>query len=234
VAHAPAALAALRDQTRSIPIIFLEVADPVRAGFVASLTAPGANITGFTNYEFTIGAKWLQLLKEIAPLVSRVMVVLNPSNPTAPGYVRTIEVAALSLGVQVTATPVPDTVDYENVITSFAREPNGGLTVLPDIKAIAHSERIVDTIARYGLPTVYFARFFVTAGGLASYAPDYFSQWQQAATYVDRILKGEKPGALPGVQAPTKFELLINLKTAKALGITIPPGALARADEIIE
>jgi putative tryptophan/tyrosine transport system substrate-binding protein len=233
VAHGPATLTALRDQARSIPIVFLAVADPVRAGFVASLAAPGANITGFTNYEFTTGGKWLELLREVTPRVSRVMVLLNPANPTAPGYVRTIEAVAASSATQVVATPVPDSVDYEDVIASFARERNGGMILLPDIKALVHRERIVALAARYRLPGIYFERIFAEAGGLVSYAPDFLHQWRQAATYVDIILKGENPATLP-IKGATKFELVINLKSAKVLGIEVPPTLLARADEVIE
>jgi putative ABC transport system substrate-binding protein len=233
LAYAPAVLAALRHETGTIPIVFVSVADPVGGGFVASLAAPGGNITGFTNYEFTIGGKWLEALKEIAPHVSRVMVILNPANPTGPGYVRMIETAAASFAVQVTATPVPDTTDYERVIESFVREPNGGLIVLPDIRANVERERIIALAGRYRLPAVYYIRHFATGGGLLSYGPEAVDQYLRAASYVDRILKGEKPANLP-VQAPTKFELVINLKTAKALGLTVPQTLQVAADEVIE
>ena len=233
LAYGSPILTALRRETRSIPIVFVQVTNPVGGGFVASLAHPGGNITGFTNFEFAIGGKWLETLKEIAPDTKRVAVILDPENPTASGYLGAIEAMAPSLSVQVTPTAGRDVADIERAIAAFARGPNGGVIVLPDIIAIVHRELFVGLAARHRLPAVYPLRLFAAAGGLLSYGVDQINQSQRAADYVDRILKGEKPADLP-VQAPTKFELVINLKTAKALGLTIPPSVLTRADEVIE
>jgi putative tryptophan/tyrosine transport system substrate-binding protein len=226
-------LAALRRETRSIPIVFAQVSNPVGGGFIASVAHPGGNITGFTNFEFAIGGKWLEILKEAAPSTKRVAVILNPENPTASGYLGAIEAMAPSLGVQVTPTAGRDAADIEGVMEAFARGPDGGVIVLPDINAFVHRELFVGLAARHRLPAVYPDRLFAAAGGLLSYGVDQINQSREAASYVDRILKGEKPADLP-VQAPTKFELVINPKTAKAIGLPVPPTLLARADEMIE
>jgi putative ABC transport system substrate-binding protein len=233
LSFAPAATAALQRETRTIPIVFIGVADPVRAGLVANLAAPGGNITGFSNYETTMGGKWLELLKQLAPGVSRTIVILNPTNPSGPGFARAIEAAAPQFAMQITVEPVPDTVDYERVIERFAREPNGGMILLPDIRGNVERERIIALAARYRLPAVYYSRFFATGGGLLAYGPDGAEQYRRSAGYVGRILRGEKPGELP-VEGPTNFELVINVKTAKTLGLEVPPTLLALADEVIE
>jgi putative ABC transport system substrate-binding protein len=238
LAYAPPAVAALQRETRSIPIVFVQVSNPVGAGFVASMARPAGNITGFTSFEWTVGGKWLQTLKEIAPHVTRSAVIFNPDNPAAGGFLGAIEAAVPSLGIQVTPVAVRASVDperavLERAVDAFGREPNGGMIVLPDFVIITLRQPIVALAARNRLPTVYPFRYFATAGGLISYGVDQIEQSRQAASYVDRILKGEKPADLP-VQAPTKFETVINLKTAMALGLEIPPMLLARADEVIE
>jgi putative tryptophan/tyrosine transport system substrate-binding protein len=226
-------LLALKRATRTIPIIFTQVYDPVGSGFVASLTRPGSNITGFTLGEFSMGGKMLEVLKEVAPQVSRVAVILNLDQPPHVALWRAIEATAPSFGVRLTPADVQGPAEIERAIEAFAREPNGGLIVLPGPIAIAHRELISALAARHRLPAAYPFRFFVTAGGLVSYGVNPSDQSRQAAGYVDRILKGEKPADLP-VQQPTKFELVINLKTAKALGLEIPAILLARFDEVIE
>ena len=223
----------LKRATRTIPIIFTQVYDPVGSGFVASLTRPGGNITGFTLGEFSMGGKILEVLKEVAPQVSRVAVILNLEQPAHVAMWRSIEATAPSFGVRLTPSDVQGPDEIERTIEAFAREPNGGLIVLPSPVAIVHRELITALAARHRLPAVYGYRFFVTGGGLVSYGIDPADQTRQAAGYVDRILKGEKPGDLP-VQQPTKYELVINLKTARALGLTVPDTVLARADEVIE
>jgi putative ABC transport system substrate-binding protein len=227
------ALAALHQAIRSIPIVFVQVSGPVEGGFVASLARPGGNITGFTNFEFSIGGKWLGLLKEIAPQLTRVLIVLNPDNPGSRGLSRAIEAVAPSLGIKVASAGVRVAAAIESAIKAFAREPNGGLIVLPDQVTVVHRDLIVSLAARHGLPAAYSHRLFATAGGLLSYGTDLAELYTRAASYVDRILKGEKPADLP-VQAPVKFQLVINLKSAKALGLTVPPSLLTRADEVIE
>jgi putative ABC transport system substrate-binding protein len=233
VASGTPALAALHRETRTVPIIFAQVSDPVGLGFVASLARPGDNITGFTIFEFAIGVKWLELLKQIAPGVRRAAVLYDPAQPSSAGYMTTIEAGAPSFGVQVSAIAARDGAEIERAIDAFAREPNGGLIVLPGPLVARHRELIVQLAARHQLPAVYALRFYVTSGGLASYGVDNIDLYRRAASYIDRILKGEKPGELP-VQAPTKFELVINLKTAKALGLDPPITLLARTDEVIE
>jgi ABC-type uncharacterized transport system substrate-binding protein len=238
IAYAPPAVAALRRETRSIPIVFTQVSNPIGAGFVASMARPGGNITGFTSFELTIGGKWLEALKEIAPGVTRSAVILNPDNPAAAGFLGAIEGAAPSLGVQVSPIILRDASDPERAVMEravdvFAREPNGGMIVLPDFVLITIRQSIVALAARNHLPTIYPFRYFATTGGLMSYGIDQIEQSRQAASYVNRILKGAEPGDLP-VQAPTKFETVINLKTANALGLEVPPSLLARADEVIE
>ena len=223
----------LKRATRDIPIVFTQVYDPVGSGFVTSLTRPGGNITGFTLGEFSMGGKILEVLKEVAPQVSRVAVILNLDQPPHVAMWRAIEATAPSFGVRLTPADVQGPAEIERAIEAFAREPNGGLIVLPGPIAIIHRELITALAARHRLPAAYAFRFFVTDGGLVSYGVDAADQSRQAAGYVDRILKGEKPADLP-VQQPTKFELVINLKTAKALGLEIPPMLLARFDEVIE
>jgi putative ABC transport system substrate-binding protein len=224
---------ALRQAAPATPIVFANVSDPVSSGLVSSLAYPGGNITGFTNFELTMGGKWLETLKQVAPGVTRVAVILNQENAAVLGQLRSIEAAAPTLGVQVSAASVRSAAEIERFINAFASGANGGLVILPDPTAITHRELIITLAARHRLPAVYFFRYFVTSGGLISYGSDPVDPFRQAAVYIDRILKGAKPGELP-VQAPTKFELVINLKTAKALGLTIPESFLLRADELIE
>jgi putative tryptophan/tyrosine transport system substrate-binding protein len=226
-------LLSLKRATHSIPIVFTTVYDPVGSGYVASLARPGGNVTGFTLGEFSLGGKMLEVLKEVVPQVSRVAVILNLEQPPHVAMWRAVEAMAQSFGVSLTATDVQDPAEIERAIEAFAREPNGGLIVLPGPITVNHREMIIALAARHRLPAVYPFRFFVTSGGLVSYGADPFDQSRQAVAYVDRILKGEKPEDLP-IQQPTKFEFVINLKTAKALGVTIPQTLLARADEVIE
>jgi putative ABC transport system substrate-binding protein len=223
----------LLQATRGIPIVFTLVPDPVGAGFVDNLARPGSNATGFTSYEYGIGAKWLELLKEIAPRVTRVGVIRDPTIATGLGQFGAIQSVAPSVGVETTPLNLRDASDIERAVATFARSSNGGLIVTGSALAIVHRKLIIALAARHKLPAVYYRRVFVTAGGLISYDSDFLDQYRQAAGYVDRILKGEKPADLP-VQAPTKYKLAINLKTAKALGLEVPPTLLARADEVIE
>jgi putative ABC transport system substrate-binding protein len=226
--------ALLLQQTRTIPIIFANIVDPVGSGFVASLPRPGGNITGFLNLEASMTGKWLELLKEIAPRVVRVAIFFNPSTaPYAEIYLNPFKAAAASLGMQAIVAPVRDMTEIDTVIAAQARDPNGGLMVMPDGFMFAHHAEIASLAARYRIPAVSSYRAFAKAGGLLSYGNDILDNYRRAATYADRILKGEKPSELP-VQFPVKFELVINLKTANALGLTIPPVLLARADEVIE
>ena len=234
LAHTTLATAALQRASRTVSVVFVEVGEPVAQGFVQSLAHPGGDITGFTNLEPTLGAKWLELLKEIAPRVTRVAVLYNPNTaPYATLFSRSAEVVAQKMAVELTAAPVYEPAEIESALAMLGREPGGGLIIAPDPFTSAHRELILTLAARHKLPAVYRERFFVAAGGLMSYGPDLVEQFRQAAGYVDRILKGEKPADLP-VQAPTKYELVTNLKTAKALGLEIPPMLLARADEVIE
>jgi putative ABC transport system substrate-binding protein len=219
--------------SRTVPVVFVGAADPVGAGFVDSLARPGGNATGFTSYEYSMSAKWLELLKEIAPAVKRVAVLRDPAISAGTGQFGSIQTAAPSLGVELTPINVRDATEIERSVTAFARSGNGGLIVTTSASVLAHRTLIISLAARHKLPAVYYARFYVTGGGLASYGPDYVDQYRRAAEYVDRILRGEKPADLP-VQAPTKYELMINLKTAKALGIDVPPTLLATAHEVIE
>jgi len=226
--------AAILQQTRIIPIIFASVADPIGSGFVASLSRPGGNVTGFVYLEPTMGGKWLELLKEIAPRVDRVVFLFNPATATYFEYfLNPFKAAAASLGVEAVAAPVRDTSELESVIAAQALTPNTGLILMPDAFTIEHSEEITLLAARYRLPAVYPWRFFAELGGLLSYGNNRLDNFRSAATYADRILKGAKPADLP-VQAPTKFELVINMKTAKSLGLTIPPSLLTTADAVIE
>jgi putative ABC transport system substrate-binding protein len=224
---------ALQQVTRTIPIVFVTVADPVGAGLVASLARPGGNTTGFTVFEYSIGGKLLEVLKEIAPRLSRVAVLRDPAIASGIGMWGAIQSVAPSFGVELSPVDVRATGEIESGVGAFAREPDGGLIVPGSAPAIFHRDRIIALAARHRLPAVYPYRFFVAAGGLISYGPDPVDEYRRAAGYVDRILKGEKPAALP-VQAPTKYELVVNLKTAKALGLTVPDTVLARADEVLE
>jgi putative tryptophan/tyrosine transport system substrate-binding protein len=223
----------LKRATRTIPIVFTSVYDPVGSGFVTNLTRPGGNITGFTAGEFSMGGKTLEVLKEVAPQVSRVAVILNLEQPPHVAMWRSIEATGPSFGVRLTPADSPDRNEIERAIEAFAREPNGGLIVLSSPLTTFHRELITALAARHRLPAAYQFPFYVTSGGLVSYGIDLADQARQAAGYVDRILKGEQPGDLP-IQQPTKFDLVINMKTAKALGLDIPTSLLARADEVIE
>jgi putative ABC transport system substrate-binding protein len=226
-------LEALQEATRTIPIVFVLGTDPVGVGLVESLARPGGNTTGFISFDYGISAKWLELLKELAPRVTRVAVLREPGNQTGIGLWAAMQGVAPSLGVELRPIGVRDAAEIERGIAAFAREPNGGLIVTTGSLTTSHRDLIATLAARHRLPAVYPYRYFVVAGGLTSYGPNTSERYREAAGYVDRILKGEKPGALP-VQAPTKFEMVINLKTAKALGLDIPPTLLARADEVIE
>jgi putative ABC transport system substrate-binding protein len=233
LAHAATTVGPLLQATRTVPIVFPAAVDPVGAGFVDSLARPGGNATGFINYEYGLSGKWLELLKEIAPALTRVAVLRNAATPSGPGQFAAIQAVAPSLRVEVNPVNVRDAGEIERAVAAFARVPNGGLIVTPGPSAQRHRELIITLAAQHKLPTVYHNRYFVADGGLVSYGADFIDQYRLAAGYVDRILKGEKPADLP-VQAPTKFELAINLKTAKALGLTVPQSVLARADEVIE
>jgi len=227
------ALASLLDTTRTMPIVFAGIGDPVAAGYVESLARPGGNATGFTVFEYSISGKWLELLKEIAPRMTRAAVLREARIAAGPGLFGAVQALAPSVGVEVRPLDVRDPGDIERTIAAFAQSPNSGLVVFGSPGATIHRDLIITLAAKHRLPAVYSARYFVTAGGLISYGPDFLDQHRRAAGYVDRILKGEKPADLP-VQSPTKYELAINLKTAKALGLEIPPTLLARADEVIE
>jgi putative ABC transport system substrate-binding protein len=227
------AVFALQQATRTVPIVFVSTVDPVGAGLVDSLAQPGGNITGFTIYEYEISAKWLDLLKEIAPQLTRVAVLRDAAIPSGIGQWAVIQAAARSFGVDLRPVGVRDTDEIERAVAAFARSPNGGMIVTASVLSGVHRKWIIAVAARHRVPAVYPARYYTTSGGLLSYGPDLTDQFRVAAGYVDRILNGEKPGDLP-VQAPTKYELVINLKTAKALGLDVPPSLLARADEVIE
>jgi putative ABC transport system substrate-binding protein len=234
LATAGAIVGALQQESRTIPIVFVTTIDPVGSGFVASLARPGTNATGFTSYEFSIGGKWLELLKQIAPRMTRVAVIRDPSVPAGSGGFAAIQTVAPSFGVELTPVGVHDAEEIERSITAFARGSNGGLiTVGPPSSLTPHRDLIVALAARHSLPAVYSTRIFVDRGGLISYGADAVDQFRRAAGYVDRILKGEKPADLP-VQAPTRYETVLNLKTAKALGLEVPATVLVRADEVIE
>ena len=233
LAHGSSVIVPLLQATRTVPIVFPVVSDPVGAGFVDSLARPGGNTTGFMLFEYSLSAKWLELLKQIAPRVTRAAVLRDPTNPAGSAQFGAIQGAAQSLGMEVSPINVRDAGDIERAVAAFARSTNGGLIVTPSGRAAIHRDLIITLAAQHKLPAVYFERSFVAASGLMSYGPDYVDQYRHAAGYVDRILKGEKPADLP-VQAPTKYQLVINLKTAKALGLTIPPTLLATADEVIE
>jgi putative ABC transport system substrate-binding protein len=224
---------ALQRATRTIPIVFANTADPVGGGLVASLARPGGNATGFTNFEFSMGGKWLELLKQIAPGTTRAAVLRDSSNPAGIGEFGAIQTVAPSFSVALRPVDTADAAEIERAIAAFASESNGGLIVTQNALAILHRKLIISLAARHRLPAIYAYSSFVTDGGLISYGPDSMDGYRRAAGYVDRILKGAKPADLP-VQAPVKYDLAINLKTAKALGLEVPPSVLARADEVIE
>jgi putative ABC transport system substrate-binding protein len=223
----------LRRATRTVPIVFAIAPDPVGAGFVESLARPGGNITGFSPWEYGIGAKWLELLKQIAPSVTRVAVLRDPAITAGIGLWGAIQSVSPSFGVELRPIDVRDATEMQRALAAFAGSPNGGLMLTGSAWAIVHRDLIIALAARHRLPAVYYERYFAAAGGLISYGSDNVELFRLAAGYVDRILKGEKPADLP-VQHPTKYELVINLRTAKALGLEVPPSLLARADEVIE
>jgi putative ABC transport system substrate-binding protein len=223
----------LQQETRTVPIVFVLIVDPVGAGFVASLSRPGGNATGFSFSEYGVSGKWLELLKELAPGVRRAAVLRDAADPAGTGQWGAIQSVAPSFGVELTPIGVRDPAEIERGVAEFAHSPNSGLIVTAGGPVIVHRERIIASAARHRLPTVYWNRMYVAGGGLMSYGPETIDQYRRAASYVDRILRGEKPADLP-VQFPTKYNLVINLKTAKALGLDVPPTLLARADEVIE
>ena len=233
LAQSTAAVAPLLQSTHTIPIVFTVVADPVGAGYVQSLARPGGNATGFTGFEYAFAGKWLELLKEVAPSVTRAAVLREFGSVTGPAQFGAIQAVAPILGVELRPVDTRDVEEIERAITAFAQGSNGGIIVTGSPAATVHRKLIVALAARHRLPGVYYTRYFATEGGLISYGPDFVDQFRRAASYVDRILKGEKPADLP-VQAPTKYETVLNLKTAKALGLTVPATVLARADEVIE
>jgi ABC-type uncharacterized transport system substrate-binding protein len=233
LANGGPALTAAQQATGTVPIVFTLISEPVERGFVASMARPGGNITGFTNLEATMGGKWLELLKEIAPRASRVTAMFNPASSFAALFFRSAEAAAQKLSVEVVAAHVGDPAEIDAAVAALAREPGAGLILPPDGFTSGYRRQIVDLTARYRLPAIASNRPFVAEGGLMFYGPDRLDQYRRAATYVDRILRGEKPADLP-VQNPVKFELAINLKTAKTLGLTVPPTLLATAEEVIE
>ena len=226
-------MAALQQVTRTVPIVFVQVIDPVGGDFVDSLARPGRNATGFTIFEYGMGAKWLELLKQIAPGVTRAAVLRDPAITSGTGQFAAIQGVAPSVGVELTPVNVRDAAEIERAVTAFARSGNGGLITTGSSLAGSHRDLIITLAARHKLPAVYSNRFYVADGGLVSYGPDFIDQYRRAAAYVDRSLKGEKPADLP-VQTPTKYETVLNLKTAKALGLDVPATVLARADEVIE
>jgi putative ABC transport system substrate-binding protein len=227
------ATAAMQQETRTIPIVFAGVADPIGSGFVASLSRPGGNLTGLLQYEEGITGKWLAMLKEIAPNITRVALVANPRTAAFDYFLQSAKALAPSLAIDLVPTPVDSAADIERAIETFAREPNGGLFLPPDTFTVVHRNLIIALAARHRLPAVYPLRVWVAAGGLMYYGTDFADLYRQSASYVDRILRGAKPADLP-VQTPTKFETVVNRKTAKALGLTVPPGLLIAADEVIE
>jgi putative ABC transport system substrate-binding protein len=235
VAHTTPSVIELRKQTDTIPIVFVQISDPIGAGFIANVARPGGNITGFTNYESAIVGKWVEMLKEIAPSITRVSFLFNPQ--TAPYvtryYQEPLETSARSLGLQPLASPVYNAREVESAIIAMGREPGGSFIIMPDSFNIVHRNRVIELAAQHRLPVISPYRFMAEEGGLMAYGIEPVDLFRRAASYVDRLLKGTKPAELP-VQAPTKFELVINLKAAKALGLTVPPTLLARADEVIE
>jgi putative ABC transport system substrate-binding protein len=233
LAHGASTVGALLQVTRTVPIVFPIVSDPVAAGYVDSMARPGGNATGFTSFDWNVCAKWLELLKQAAPGVTRVAVLRDATQGSGNSQFAVIQAAAPALRVEVRPINMRDAEEIERAVAAFAHSPGGGLIVTAGPAATRHRDLIVKLAALHGLPAIYYERFFVAGGGLISYGSDFVDQYRQAAGYVDRILKGEKPGDLP-VQTPTKFELVINLKTAKALGLTLPPSVLAQANEVIE
>jgi len=233
LAHGVSSVRPLLQTTRTVPIVFPIASDPVGAGLVDNLARPGGNATGFMSFEYTLSGKWLELLKDIAPGAARVAVLQDPTQGGGSGPFAVIQAAAPSLGVEVTPINLRDAPEIERALADFARTSNGGLIVTGSALSNVHHKLIITLAARHKLPAIYFERSFVADGGLISYGSDYIDHYRRAAGYVDRILKGEKPADLP-VQAPTKYELVINLKTAKTLGLEVPPAILARADEVIE
>ena len=227
------AMGALQQTTRTVPIVFVGIVDPVGAGFVETLARPGGNATGFALFEYSLSGKWPELLKEIAPGVTRAAVLRDPAVGSGPGQYAVIQAVVQSLGVELRPMDVRDPGEIERAVVAFAQVPNGGLIIVAAPSALLHRDLIIALAARYRLPAIYPTRPFVISGGLISYGPDIVDQFRRAAEYVDRVLKGEKPADLP-VQAPTKYELAINLKTAKALGLDLPATVLARADKVIE
>jgi ABC-type uncharacterized transport system substrate-binding protein len=225
--------AILQQETLTIPIVFVLVGDPVGSGFVATMARPGGNLTGFSVFEPAIGGKWLEIFKEIAPNISRVGFILHPETPVNVGFLRAAEAAAPSLGVKIIALGVHTAAEIERAVTEFAGDSNGGLIVAPHAVTVGNRDVIIRLAARYRLPAVYGPRHYATSGGLISYGPNPIDPFRQGASYVDRILKGAKPGDLPA-QFPTKHELIVNLRTAKALALDVPPTLIARADEVIE
>ena len=233
VATGNAGMVPLLQATRTIPIVFANVADPVGAGIVETMARPGGNATGFVQFEYSLSGKWLELLKQIAPSVTRVAVLRDPDIPSGIGQFAIIQSVAPPLGVEVSSINIRDADEIQRAVTAFARSPNGGLIITPSALAVAHREVIVSLAAKYRLPAVYYRRWFVDKGGLISYGYDALQQYRNASGYVDRVLKGAKPADLP-VQVPTKYDLVINLKTAKTLGLAISPSLLTSADEVIE
>ena len=233
LANSPLVVVPLQQQTKTIPIVFTQINDPVGGGFVASLSRPGGNITGFTPGEFSMYGKYLELLKEIAPGITRAAVMLNLEQKPQVGIWRAIEAVAPSLGLQVTAADVRNAAEIARAVESFVRISNGGLIVIANPITIVNRQQIITLAGQYRIPAIYSYRYFVIEGGLMSYGADPTDLFRRSASYIDRILRGEKPGDLP-VQQPTKFDLVMNLRTAKAIGLTIPPSLLARADEVIE
>jgi putative ABC transport system substrate-binding protein len=233
VTNGTLATVALHRETRTIPIVFAGVGDPVASGIVAGLDRPSGNVTGFANLEASLGGKWLELLSEIAPGLKRAALMFNPDTAPVSAYMPAFEAAARSLKVVLIIAPVHSDVEIETAIIALGRDPGGGLVVVPDVFADAHRLRIILAAARNNIPAVYYQSLFARDGGLLSYGPDQVDTYRRAASYVDRILRGAKPAELP-VQFPTKFEMVLNLKTAKALGLAVPPSILLRADEVIE
>jgi ABC-type uncharacterized transport system substrate-binding protein len=234
VAYTTPAVKALQQETRSIPIVFLSVTDPLGQGLVASLAHPGGNITGFAVFEFSLGAKFLEILKQISPNIARVTTIFNPETaPYYPLYLRSIEQGASSFAVELNAVEIHNDADIERTLGVLAHDPDAGLIVLPDSFNIVHRARIIELVNRHRLPAIYFFQYFARDGGLVAYGPDENELFRRTASYVDRILKGDHPSDLP-VQHPTKFNMVINLRTAKAFGFMVPPLLLARADEVIE
>jgi putative ABC transport system substrate-binding protein len=233
LAHTVTVAAALQKETRTIPIVFVSLSDPIGSGFIASLARPGGNLTGLTTFEPSIAGKWLAMLKEVAPRIKRAAFVANPEINSYDFYLRAAQAPAAALGIELVPRPIRTVAEITNAIEEFARRPDSGLVVPPDILTATHGELITALAARHRLPAVYAFGYLVSAGGLMSYGTDRVDEMRQAASYIDRILRGDKPADLP-VQAPTRFETIVNLKTAKALGLRVPPALLLAADEVIE